>query len=430
MAETEAILLNRFTKSGDAEAFGEIIRRHAGLVYGAALRVLADVDRASDVAQETFLQLTKDAGTVSGSLPGWLHRVATHKAIDQARREAARRHRESRYSAEQPRETGEWKEISPHVDEVLNELDPELREILIAHFLYGRTTRQLAELRHISQATVSRRIESGVEQLRLRLRRRGLIVAVGVLSALLGDNAVKAAPPLLLKELGKMALAGGSAALSTGGAAGTSSTLHSLVGGISAAVKTKAVAVAAVAVIGTGSVVMYREVTKSSSTGPAPAATESSQSASGRPPRRVASSSMAPESGSIAPAAGRSQAAEEWDAMMRAAASQASRQSSETPVTQSSGVQPQATVAVVRQEDTPPAGIGGMGGMMGMAGSPRPQEGGGCARRRLDPGPGSGHERPQRSQQSEQPERPRTPPVSRRPDMRERQAEVETCVDI
>ena len=95
MAETEAVLLKRFTGSGDAEAFAEIIRRHAGLVYGAALRILADVDRASDVAQETFLQLTKDAGHVTGSLPGWLHRVATHKAIDELRRDASRRHRES-----------------------------------------------------------------------------------------------------------------------------------------------------------------------------------------------------------------------------------------------------------------------------------------------------------------------------------------------
>ncbi len=90
MAETEAILLRRFACSGDAEAFAEIIRRYAGLVYSAALRVLTDVDRASDVAQDTFLQLAKDAGNVTGSLPGWLHRVATHKAIDQVRREAAR----------------------------------------------------------------------------------------------------------------------------------------------------------------------------------------------------------------------------------------------------------------------------------------------------------------------------------------------------
>ena len=61
--------------------------------------MLTDVDRASDIAQETFLQLTKDAGTVTGSLPGWLHRVATHKAIDQIRRDATRKHREAEYVA-------------------------------------------------------------------------------------------------------------------------------------------------------------------------------------------------------------------------------------------------------------------------------------------------------------------------------------------
>src|SRR5512142_3050625 len=108
MVQTEAVLLKRFTGSGDAEAFAEIIRRHAGLVYGAALRILADVDRASDVAQETFLQLTKDAQHVTGSLPGWLHRVATHKAIDQMRRDASRKRRESEYMAEKPHEVTDW----------------------------------------------------------------------------------------------------------------------------------------------------------------------------------------------------------------------------------------------------------------------------------------------------------------------------------
>ena len=265
MAETEAILLKRFTRSGDAAAFAEIIRRHAGLVYSAALRVLADVDRASDVAQETFLQLTKDAGDVTGSLPGWLHRVATRKAIDQMRRETARRHREMKYTAEQPRKTAEWKDISPHVDRALYELNPELREVLILHFLQDRSTREIARLRHTSQATVSRRIEAGVQQLRAKLRKRGILVAVSALSVLLGNNAVEAAPGALLVELGKMAMAGGSIAVAAGGASGVGSTLETIAAGAVAAVKANAVAVAAVAVIATGSAVTYHQVAKSPS---------------------------------------------------------------------------------------------------------------------------------------------------------------------
>ena len=204
MAETEAVLLKRFTGSGDAQALAEIIRRHAGLVYGAALRILADVDRASDVAQETFLQLTKDAASVTGSLPGWLHRVATHKAIDQMRRDASRRHRERQYAAEErPHAAVEWKTISPYVDVGLRELEPELRKVLILHFLEGRTTREIA----LTQGAVP---GDGVAADRGRgrttpgqappTRRPG---RRGALSALLGDNAVQAAPAAAAHRIGQ-----------------------------------------------------------------------------------------------------------------------------------------------------------------------------------------------------------------------------------
>ena len=259
MADTEVILLRRFAASRDAAAFAEITRRHAGLVYGAAWRVLADMDRAADVAQETFLQLTKDAGTITGSLPGWLHRVATHKAIDARRREASRKHRESQYAEVQEHEARDWKDISPHVDEGLRHIDPELREILIAHFLNGQTTRGIADNQGVSQATVSRRIEAGVNQLRGILRKRGVIVAVGALGVLLSENAAQGAPAALMTELGKMALAGGSSAAVSTAAGGTSS-LFSAVSNIAAAIKANAMAVAAVAIIGVGSVITYEYV--------------------------------------------------------------------------------------------------------------------------------------------------------------------------
>jgi RNA polymerase sigma factor (sigma-70 family) len=372
MAETEAVLLKRFARGGDAAAFAEIIRRHAGLVYGAALRILADVDRASDVSQETFLQLTRDAGTVTGSLSGWLHRVATHKAIDQMRRETSRRRREMEYAAKRPRETTEWKEISPYVDEGLNQLDPELRDILISHFLQGRTTREIAGARGTSQATVSRRIESGVEQLRAGLRRRGVIVAVGALSALLGEKTVAAAPATLLTELGKMALVGGSAAVSTTAAVGgAASSLSTAATGALAVVKTHAVTVAAVAVIGAGAVVTYQQATKPASRqAPTPAAR--STTTPDRPAR-----SVSPPAGAQtrpAPSPGRSQAAEEWDALMASAASGTDAPSDETlspPAFQEGAAtaQTQAPAAQTRRR------FGGamMGGFGAMGGSPPPQ---------------------------------------------------------
>jgi len=65
MLENEVTLLHRFAKTGDAEAFSEVVRRHAGLVYGACLRILADRDRAADAVQETFFQLLRNAGNIT-----------------------------------------------------------------------------------------------------------------------------------------------------------------------------------------------------------------------------------------------------------------------------------------------------------------------------------------------------------------------------
>ena len=264
MSENENILLRRFAASGDAEAFAEIVRRHAGLVYAACLRVLADKDRAADAVQETFLQLLRNAETITGSVPMWLHRVATRKAIDVIRRDSSRRQREVTYAADKPRRANAWQDISRQVDEELDELDEQTRSILIQRFFEGLTTKDIAFRETISQPTVSRRIESGVRRLRDSLRKKGILISTAALFGLLGENVIQAAPAVVLKELGKIALVGSQAAAATGaGAAATASSAGAqAAAGVLTGIKIKIVTAAAVAVVGVGSVVTYNEVTR------------------------------------------------------------------------------------------------------------------------------------------------------------------------
>lgn len=266
MLENEIVLLRRFAETGDAEAFSEIVRRHAGLVYGVCLRVLEDKNRAADVVQETFLQLLRQAGEITGSVSGWLHRVAARKAIDVVRREGRRRKREARYAATKGRATEKWNDISEYVDEALDELDEQSREILIQHFFEGRTTTDIANEKGISQPTVSRRIESGVAELRTRLHKRGILVAAAALGSLLAQNAVEAAPVLVLKELGKIALVGGEVAAvsEVGGAAVATGTGAKVVfGSVLAAAKAKIIVAATVVVVAIGGVLIHKHVTRS-----------------------------------------------------------------------------------------------------------------------------------------------------------------------
>lgn len=252
MSESESILLERFIRGKDAEAFAEIVGRHAGLVYGTCLRVLADADKAADATQETFFQLLKRADEITDSIPGWLHRVAVGKAIDLVRNDARRRQREQRYVGAKSGLDTTWREICPYVDEALDRLDDQTRALLVDHFLEGRSMTALAEELSVSRPTVSRRIESGLARLRAQLHKQGVTVAVAGLSTLLAENAAQSAPVWLIPQLGKVSLVGAEVALASGsgGAVSTSSLVS---GGVLAAVNTKlVVAVSVVCIVGVG----------------------------------------------------------------------------------------------------------------------------------------------------------------------------------
>ncbi|MHC4387150.1 MAG: RNA polymerase sigma factor [Planctomycetota bacterium] len=286
MLEKEISLLHRFAKKGDAEAFSEIVRQHAGLVYGASLRVLEDKTRAADVVQETFFQLYKDAGRITGSLPIWLHRVATRKAIDVVRKDSRRKRREAKYAADRHREAQTWEDVSGYIDEGLDELDNETREILIRHFFEGRPMADIANQMSVSQPTVSRRVDSGISKLRETLRKRGVIVASATLVSLLTESAVEAAPALVVKELGKIALLGTTVASSGAKTAATGA----LVG-----VKAKIVAATAAAAIGTVGVVAYKDITQSAKEPAAPIVREAEEPETEQPLETTSEEPGSPE---------------------------------------------------------------------------------------------------------------------------------------
>jgi RNA polymerase sigma factor (sigma-70 family) len=220
--ENDFALLDRFANHGDEEAFAEIVRRYAGVVYATSYRVVQDRGRAEDVAQEVFFKLLRKPHSVSQSLGGWLHQCATRLALDDVRSETARRKREANRRIELPDEDTQaqtWAELSPHVDEALSTLPEELRELLVSHFLQGKSQNAIAVETRTSPATISRRMRDAVTALRAELRRKGVVVAPALLVGLFKMNAPSQAalvPQSLLTELGKMAIVGKPAAAAAG----------------------------------------------------------------------------------------------------------------------------------------------------------------------------------------------------------------------
>lgn len=56
-SEADLALLRRFSDHRDEEAFAEIVRRYAAVVYGTCRRIVGDSARAEEVSQETFFRL-------------------------------------------------------------------------------------------------------------------------------------------------------------------------------------------------------------------------------------------------------------------------------------------------------------------------------------------------------------------------------------
>jgi len=205
-ADPDLVLLARFEKTGDAEAFGEIVRRYAGAVYATCHRILHDPGNAEDAAQETFYRLMTRPHRVTTSLGGWLHRAATRLALDIRRSDISRRRRESTYEATQALEATSWAEVTPQLDEALAALPDEPREMLVRHFLRGEAQADLAAELHTSPATLSRRMKHAVEALREELARRGVSVAPLVLFNLLAHNGPATLTVSLKAALGKLSL--------------------------------------------------------------------------------------------------------------------------------------------------------------------------------------------------------------------------------
>jgi len=254
MTANEIALLKQFVEHGDGEAFSEIVRRHAGMVYGISLRMLKDESQAADVVQETFLRLLHDGDRITDSLAGWLHRIATRKSMNTVRRDGRQRKREAAYAVDKLRETHDWQRISGYVDEAMEELDEDTRELLIQHFLEGRRQTDIAADENVSQVTVSRRIDAGVSELGKKLHNRSILVAAGALGSLLVQNAAQAAPAAVLKELGKIAIIG------TAATSAAVSATAKVAAGVATGVKAKIITATAIAAVGIGGVATYQHV--------------------------------------------------------------------------------------------------------------------------------------------------------------------------
>ncbi|MGO9471492.1 MAG: sigma-70 family RNA polymerase sigma factor [Isosphaeraceae bacterium] len=197
---SDAQLLERFLKQGDAGAFDALVGRHGRMVLSVCRGILREPHDAEDAFQATFLVLVQKGSTIRGrgALAGWLHRVA-HRVAIQANTAAARRRTLERRVGQLAVATSTNElAASDHLLRALHEeiarLPEKLRLAVVHCDLEGMTQAQAAAQLHWSERTIHSRLAEGRARLKRRLARRGLETDGAILGTVLLREARAAIP--------------------------------------------------------------------------------------------------------------------------------------------------------------------------------------------------------------------------------------------
>ena len=182
----EELLLEK-ARHGDQEAFGELVRLYEKKVYALTLRMCKNPDDAAEAAQEAFLAAWQGLKFFRGeaSFSTWLYRLASNACVDLLRKE--QRHRavsgpslndEDTYmdiadDAATPQELAERSELREQIEEGLQSLTPEHREVLILRELHQLSYDEIAQTLDLDTGTVKSRISRGRKALRNFLLQSG-----------------------------------------------------------------------------------------------------------------------------------------------------------------------------------------------------------------------------------------------------------------
>ncbi len=141
-------LVARVLAASDAEAFGELVRRHQSQVRLFLLRLCREPAEADDLAQDTFLLAWRKLASFrgDGSFVGWLLRIAWTNFLQAKRR--GDRYREVVESAAReapPAATLQPPDEATDLDRLLAVLGEDERAIMILSYGCGLSHREIGE---------------------------------------------------------------------------------------------------------------------------------------------------------------------------------------------------------------------------------------------------------------------------------------------
>lgn len=154
---------------GDAEAFGDLVERHAETLYRLAYRLVGNAPDAEDVVQESVMGAFRQARKFRGqaSVKTWLTRIVMRQAARVHRRRA--RKGTARLPGEMASGGADGSEAAHRrmdVMQALQGLSHDHREVVVLREFEGLSYAEMAETLGLPQGTVESRLYRARQELK------------------------------------------------------------------------------------------------------------------------------------------------------------------------------------------------------------------------------------------------------------------------
>ena len=201
MQPSDEELVTEYLENDDEQAFRRLVERHQDRIFGYLMGMVKDRAVANDLFQETFERVIKAMQGQRGSYDpqgqwlSWVMSIARNAAIDHTRRQKKwtdvpqdeddgrsfwdTLEDDSPYADEQLHraEQREW------LDEHIEQLAPEQKEVLLLRQETDLTFREIAELQDVSINTALGRMRYALKNLRKMMKAANETALVGTLDA-------------------------------------------------------------------------------------------------------------------------------------------------------------------------------------------------------------------------------------------------------
>ncbi|MFB6279874.1 MAG: RNA polymerase sigma factor [Salinibacter sp.] len=201
MQPTDEELVTAYLENDDEQAFRQLVERHQDRIFGYLMGMVKDRATANDLFQETFERVIKAMQGQRGSYDpqgqwlSWVMSIARNAAIDHTRKQKKWKdvpqdeddgrsfwdtlEDDSPYADEQLHraEQREW------LDEHIEQLAPEQKEVLLLRQETDLTFREIAELQDVSINTALGRMRYALKNLRKMMEASNETALVGTLDS-------------------------------------------------------------------------------------------------------------------------------------------------------------------------------------------------------------------------------------------------------